>query len=350
MTLTTDQRPRINQRLLAELANVSRSTVTRALAHDPRISPEVSRRIRKLARDHGYRPNAAARSIATQYNNCVGAVLCNRALTNGAYGRLLTVIETATRHAGMRLQLSVCDTTQLGDDELPPIFEEVGVDGVILMGDVSQWLLDKLRHWVMPTVLLGSQPEATGVHQVSGDPRQGGLLITRHLLSLGHRRVGLLIGPRTSALHRAYAEGYQQAMAEAGISTELMDRYTQECPTPDVIPPMHALLQRNPDLTALFCDTDIVAWYAVQYLRARGVSVPEQFSVAGAGGGDASLPAKLTSVDVGHEEMARSAVNLLIESTRSFRTGAKRIVVQPQVVIGQTAARPAGISSPISDR
>jgi DNA-binding LacI/PurR family transcriptional regulator len=340
MSTTLEQGGRVNQRLLAELAKVSRSTVTRALANDPRISPEVTRRIRRLAQEHGYRPNAAARSIATQRNNCIGAVLCNRALTQRGYGRLITGIEDAARRAGLRLQLAVCDTTQLGDDELPPIFEEVGVDGVILMGDVSEWLLSKLRHWVVPNVLVGSNPDAVGVSQVAGDPQLAGLILTRHLLGLGHRRIGLLVGPRRNALHLAYAQGYQRAMTEAGHTPADIETMIEECPSPDVIDPMGRLLAREPKLTALFSDTDDVAWHAMQYLRARGVDVPGQFSIAGAGGGDGmgAWPITLTSVDVGLDEMARTAVNLLIDLTRTPHCGAKRIVIQPQIVIGQSAA------------
>lgn len=343
MTPIMEASTRVNQRLLAQLAKVSRSTVTRALANDPRISVEVSRRIRKLAREHGYRPNAAARSIATQANNCIGAVLCNRALTQGSYGRLITGIEDTTRQAGLRLQFSACDTAHLHDDELPPIFEAVGVDGVILMGDVSQWLLEKLRHWVVPAVLLGSLPEAIGVSQVGSDPHLAGLMMTRHLLSLGHRRIGMVVGPRRSQqVHGLYARGFAQAMTEAGLDEPATESLIEECSSVDVIESLDRLLQRNPDVTALFSDTDMVAWEIMQCLRARGLNVPRDISIAGAGGGNGlgSWPCTITSVDVGLMEMARSAVNLLIELIRTPHWGAKRIVIQPQVIAGQTAGPP----------
>src|SRR5690606_2790598 len=127
-----------------------RTTVTRALANDPRISERVVLRVQALAREHGYRVNAAARSIATRRNNSLGVVLCDRTLTQANYGLLVSGVEQATRDAGYRLQASFCDTAKLADDQLPPIFEETGVDGVILMGNVPATLLQKLDQWMMP--------------------------------------------------------------------------------------------------------------------------------------------------------------------------------------------------------
>jgi len=334
---------RVNQQQLARMAHVSRTTVTRALSNDPRISQEVARRIRRLARKHGYRPNAAARSIATQRNNCIGVVLCDRGLTQANYGRLVAGVEKATRGAGMRLQLSLCDTTQLADDELPPIFEEVGVDGVILLGSVSSKLLEQLEHWMMPVVMLGSQQGLDGVDQVAGAPRQAGYIITRHLTALGHRNIGLLIGPRQRHVHEEYALGFESAMREAGVAPDRIASGIQECHSHDVIEPVGAMLERRPDLTAIFADTDVVAWHTIQYLRALGRVVPRDISVVGAGGRtDApELSISLTSVDVGLDEMAETAVKLLISRiTPGEARGSMHVVVQPRVAEGATTAPP----------
>jgi|GEM_PF-2766005 len=333
---------RVSQRQIADLAKVSRTTVTRALANDPRISQEVTRRVRRIAREHGYRPNAAARSIATQRNNCIGVVLCDRSLMHSHYGRQIAGIEHATREAGMRLQLSLFDSSQIHDDELPPMFEEVGVDGVILMGSVSEWLLHRLKHWMMPVVLAGSQAGVPGVDQVTGDPYASSVCMTEHLLGLGHRRIGLLIGPRGNSVHGHYAQGFVDTMVKAGIDVEQAESDIQETPTIDVIEPVRSLFAKSPDLTAIFADTDIAAWQTMQYLRAIGKDVPGDISIAGSGGGtgNGGWPVTLTSVDVGLEDMAQSAVEMMISSINSRRAGSKRIVVQPHVVQGQTSGPP----------
>src|SRR5690348_8011055 len=103
---------RMSQQRLAELAGVSRTTVTRALSHDRRISLEVGERIRRLAVEHGYRINAAARSIAMRRNNAIGVVLCDRSLMQANYGALVSGVEHTTRELGYRLQLSLCETTR----------------------------------------------------------------------------------------------------------------------------------------------------------------------------------------------------------------------------------------------
>ncbi len=337
--------PRISQRQLAELAQVSRTTVTRALANDPRISAHVTRRIRKLALEHGYRPNAAARSIATQRTNCLGVVLCDRELGHANYGRLIAGVERVTRAAGMRLQLSLCDSGQLAEDELPPIFREVGVDGVVLLGAVTPALLARLEHWMMPVVLMGTTPSSAGVDQVTTDPSTAADCAITHLRQLGHEHIGMLVGPRQRAVHQAYAQGFLTALQAAGLDAQRGAQHIIECATHDVIAALDELLTRAPELTAIFCDTDQAAWHARQCLRARGLTVPGDFSVVGVGGGrhEAHWPLTLTSVDVGLDELAQSAVEMLIAAVRQPRPGCRRVVVQARLVTGDTAGPPNSV-------
>jgi LacI family transcriptional regulator, sucrose operon repressor len=331
----------MSQQRLAEMAGVSRTTVTRALSNDSRISLEVGERIRRLAAEHGYRLNAAARSIAMRRNNAIGVVLCDRGLTQANYGSLVAGVELATRAAGYRLQLSLCDTTRFEEDRLPPMFEEMGVDGVILTGNVPDWLLDKLDHWMMPSVLMGSQAGRPGVSQVTGDPWQAGVMMARHLWALGHRRIGVIVGPRKRALHKTYAQAFASVLMEQGVSAQEVESRTQECDSLDMVGPMLELFGRHPDLTALFCNTDMAAWDAVQFLRARGRAVPGDVSVAGVGGRgqDHSIPVNLTGVDIGLHEMAKTAVELLISSFSSQGRAARRVVVEPRINEGATAGR-----------
>ncbi len=335
----------MSQQRLAELAGVSRTTVTRALSNDRRISLEVGERVRKLALEHGYRLNAAARSIAMRRNNAIGVVLCDRLLTQANYGPLVSGVEQATRAMGYRLQLSLCDTTRFEEDRLPPMFEEMGVDGVILTGNVPDWLLDKLDHWMMPSVLLGSQAGRTGVSQVTSDPWQAGVMMARHFWALGHRKIGIAVGPRKRELHRLYAEAFSSVLKEEGVDAGVIESWTQECDSPDMVGPMSALFGRHPELTAVFCNTDMAAWGAMQYLKAIGRSVPGDVSVAGVGGcaRDNGIPVDLTGVDIGLHEMSKTAVELLISNFSQAGKSAKRVVVEPRVHAGATASKREGV-------
>lgn len=334
--------PRVNQNELATLAGVSRATVSRALADHPGISQEIGDRIRSLARRMDYRPNAAARSFATRRHNTIAMVLCDRPVVSSVYGLLFAAVEHAARGVGLKLQFSLWDSTKLDKGEsLPPTFQDDGVDGVVLAGAVPDELLKRMVAWRMPFVLIGMQQGVAGINHVGGDPWIGGKLMAEHLLGLGHRRLGLLTGVRHRPIHAQYIQGFRHACLEAGMDDARIERGIQECPSQDAIGPMRALLERVPDVTAVFADTDFVAWQTIQYLRAIGKRVPEDISVGGAGRalGMFNLDLELTTIDVRLGEMGRVAVQLLRELIAGGGAS-RRIVVDPFIVPGSTTAPP----------
>jgi LacI family transcriptional regulator len=347
-----DAATRVSQTELASLSGVSRTTVSRALTGHPSISEPIRTRIQLLARQLNYRPNAAARSFVTRRHNTIGIVLCDRTLTSPIYAILASAVEDAAREAGLKLQISRCDSNEVKAGQVPPIFQDDGVDGVVLTGAVPEWLLQRLVEWHMPFALLASQQGVVGVNQVSGDPAVGGRLIAEHLLGLGHRRIGLLIGPRHRPIHAHYFSGFEGACLAAGMIREQVEAGVVECATNEVIEPMKALMRKMPDLTAIFVDTDFAAWEAVQYLRAIGKRVPDDISVAGAGDmigmliGAPNFNPQLTSIDVQLPEMGKAAVRLLRDVISAPGGTARRVVIEPRVIHRQTTAQVAGHGSP----
>ena len=329
----------ITQTMLARLAGVSAATVSRALADDPRISPEVTATVKRLARAHDYRPSAAARSFVTRRTNTMGLVVVDRSLSGGVYGVLAECLERALGEAGMKLQLAFWSSPQQKSGDLHPIFRDDGLDGVVLAGAVPEWLLKRLVGWNMPVALLGSQAGVAGVNQITGDPTTGGRLVAEHLLAQGHRNIGMLIGPRDREVHKRYYEGVVDACVKVGVSARTIEQATVECATPDIVAQVRSLFERCPDLTALFSDTDYVAWQAMQALRLMGRLVPRDVSIVGVGGWSniAHIPVALTTVDVQVDAMARAAARLLVERAADGSLPAQRVVIEPKLRAGETS-------------
>lgn len=341
-TSTNKTMSRVNQKSLASLAGVSRATVSRALANHPAISPAVSEHIRDLARRMNYRPNAAARSFVTRRNNSIGLILCDRSLVVPVYGKLSAAVAAATQELGLKLQFSLCSSADLKQNDLPPMFRDDGIDGVLLVGSVPDSLLERIASWSMPFVMIGTRQGVAGINQIAGDPVAGGAIAAEHLLQLGHRRFGILVGPRNRAIHADYWEGFTRACRRAGLSAEELERSTEEVLTNDAIEPMQRLMSRVPDLTALFADTDLIAWQAAQYLRTIGRSVPAQVSVIGAGN-VLDLPnpdIRLTTVDTRLDEMGRAAVQRLRELISNVGESSRRVLVDPVLLPGATTFAP----------
>lgn len=334
--------PRINQKSLASLAGVSRATVSRALANHPAISPAVSERIRDLARRMNYRPNAAARSFVTRRNNTIGLILCDRSLVVPVYGKLSAAVAAATQELGLKLQFSLCSSAELKQDDLPPMFRDDGIDGVLLVGSVPDALLERIAIWSMPFVMIGTRQGVAGINQIAGDPAAGGELAAQHLLELGHRKFGILVGPRNRGIHAEYWDGFTRACRRAGIAADELERGTEEVLTNDAIEPMQRLLARVPGLTAIFADTDLIAWQATQYLRTVGRSVPGDVSVVGAGNvlDVANSDVRLTTIDTRLNEMGRAAVQRLRELIINRGESSRRVLVDPVLLPGTTTSNP----------
>lgn len=331
----------ITQTMIARLAGVSAATVSRALSGDPRISSEVTAAVKRLAREHDYRPSAAARSFVTRRTNTMGLVVIDRTIATSIYGALVESVAQALGEAGQKLQFASWDSPQRRADELHPIFRDDGLDGVILAGSVPEWLLRKLVGWNMPVALLGTQAGVPGVNQVTGDVDACARLAAGHLLELGHRDIGILIGPRERDIHRRYYESFCEVCVRGGISAKALERATIECRTPDVVDEVRLLLERSPKTTAILSDTDYVAWQAMQVLRATGRRVPEDISVVGEGGWYANglIPVDLTTVDVQVDAMGRAAARLLVDHANDSSLPVQRVVIEPKLRLGQTARK-----------
>ncbi len=198
---------------IARLLGVSPSTVSRALSGKGRISPATREKIRQVAKELGYRPNALARGLATRRTGEVGVVIHERHLPldeRSFYGVILEVIEAELAMHGYHVLFST-----MGDQLFPRCVEERRVDGLIILGtDVSEDLVRSLAEFV-PLVLVDHA--FPGIPSVVSDNVGGARLATLHLLDHGHREVAFVAETLADPSFRARFEGYSLALQERGL-------------------------------------------------------------------------------------------------------------------------------------
>jgi len=333
-------RKKVTSHDVAQRAGVSRTTVSFVLNNVPgaRISEETRRRVLEAAKELGYLPHAAARSLASQKTHTIGLVLCqspDRVFHDAFLPEVLGGVGEVMRGKGYRVLVeSVEDVAR--PNAYIDLIREQRIDGLLLSGPRSDdEELPRLRDEEFPVVLLGQLP-GSGLPSVDVDNADGACKAVEHLISLGHRRIGLITNapPQyTSSAHRL--QGYYLALQKHGIPyDDSLVRYgdfTEE----GGYDRMMELLELDPPPTAVFVASDLVAFGALAAIRDRGLSVPHDVAVVGFD--DVRLARyvtpPLTTVRLPAYELGRTAARLILNWVERGETPPPQVLLPTELVI-----------------
>lgn len=326
---------------LAAMAKVHPSTVSRVVNHDPslRIAAATRARIEALLRETEYQPNGVARGLKLRQTLVLAVVIPD--ITNPFFGALFRGIEDSAAPRGY--QVLLCNTDGSPDRQRAHLQSLAArrVDGVIL---ASSFLKDpavrSLRHQRTPYVLVNRYSEEGMDPFVGSDDVAGAQLATRHLIELGHTRIGHLSGQPTVSTGVLRRRGYQAALAEAGLGVDpaltAEAGFTEEGGARAA----ERLLALPEPPTAIFAVTDMAAVGALGHARKVGLRVPQDLAIVGYN--DIPLASRLipglTTVRVPIQEFGSAAARMLLEQIDGSQVLPRRVVFTPQLVVrGSTA-------------
>lgn len=270
---------RLTSRDIAELANVSQTTVSRVLRNDKRVHSDTREKVAAVIRAHNYHPSAAARSMKTSRTNTVGVVIAR--LSNPLYPYMLEILSGHLRHVG--LQMTVWEATPPFEDTLLRSLGEGLVDGVIFTTATEQTrpLLTKIREQ-KPVVLVNRLVDDPAIDQFGSDNRAGGATVAQHFISRGRRHLALVTGPAEASTVRDRERGFVDSLAKANLPLpENRKTRVREFSYRCGYEAAQALLAMHPQTDALFCTNDVLAIGALDGLRSMGRRVPEDTWVIG---------------------------------------------------------------------
>jgi DNA-binding LacI/PurR family transcriptional regulator len=282
VTHSQDDRPTLED--VAAFAGVSRSTASRALNGDANVSNRAKDAVLAAARDLGYSPNQAARSLVTRRTGAVAVVLSEpeEVVLGDPY-------RTAVMRAGYRELASSGSQMVLmfsdgKDDHARTLrFLEGGhVDGALVFAPHRADPLPRaLRLLRLPIVFGGPAGNLSrGVHVVDFDNSDGARLAVQYLLDKGRRRIATVAGPQdqTAAVHRL--SGWRKTLADAGLDPTGLSEEA-DFTLDGGRSAMARLLEREPELDGVFVASDLMAAGALRTLHGVGRRVPEDVSVIG---------------------------------------------------------------------
>ena len=316
--------------LAAELG-VHVSTVSRALSSAPRgVSPATVEAIRSLAAERGYRSNLAARALRTGRSYVLGMLVPR--LADEVLALVHEGVDASAIEAGYTTVVAnTLDRSDLREQRVDLMLQR-RVDGVVVADSLlDAHVADQLEEAGVPHVLaLRCLP---GRLSIGTDDVLGGRLAAEHLLSLGHRRIGVVAGDTRASTGVERTQGFVEACAEAGV--EVPGSAIEPC-TFDVRSGAEAaarLLHAHPGVTAIFAASDNVALGVLGALRDRGRSVPDDVALVGYNNLDLSsaLPVPLTTVDSRVREVGQLAATALLELIRGGSPDSQRL--EPRLVV-----------------
>lgn len=307
---------------VAELAGVSAMTVSRVINAESNVREETRETVNAAIASLNYAPNRAARNLAGAGQVRMGLLFSN---PSAAYLSefLLGGLDQSSR-SDIQLIVQKCEI----DDHERDVAERLiagGVDGIILPPPLcdSRSVLDLLIERNVPTVVVATGSPPPEVAAVSIDDRAAACEMTRHLLTLGHNRIGFIEGNPNLTASAERLEGYKDALAEAGIAFDEALVASGLFTYRSGLDAADELLEQDDAPTAIFASNDDMAAATVAVAHRRGLDVPGDLTVCGFD--DTAIATtiwpELTTIHQPIADMSRAAVEMLAGILRARRNG-----------------------------
>ncbi len=303
---------------VAKAAGVGISTVSRVINDSDRVSDETRARVLATIEDLGYKPNPMARNLSRQRIYSIGVLLSF--LTSPFQVAVLQGIEQILSKAGYELVVYSIDSPERRDSVLEKLLDGLRCDGVVTVSFSPETkYLERFQRYQIPVAVTDYRKE--GLPSVYVDNVRGGYLATRHLLDLGHRRIGFIQdytqrpnGPDGNWPGQDRRMGYLRALSEAGIKPDMTlivesgghSRLKGAAA-------MARLLSLATPPTAVFAVSDMLALGAVEQARSAGVRIPEDIAIVGFDDIELAAFAGLTTVRQPMQEMGRLAAEAVVQ-------------------------------------
>jgi LacI family transcriptional regulator len=325
---------------VAEAAGVSISTVSHVLNQTRFVSQETKERVRDAVERLNYRPSSLARAMVRQETRTIALIVPDN--INPFFAELARGIEDYGFNAGYNVILCNSDRSASKEVAYLDMLISKRVDGIIYMtADTAKERLQPLRENKIPVVTFDRDYEETDA--ILLDNFQGSYNATRHLLDLGHRRIGCITGPDSPSRSGDRVRGYKAALAEAGVAVDdaliLPGNWTYA----SGLEAAQALWRLPLPPTAIFACNDTMAVGAMAWLQAAGLRIPEDVSIVGFD--NITLAAytcpPLTTVETPVVEMGQQLCQMLLDRIAGkLPAGPQRLTVSSQLLVRQSTAPP----------
>ncbi len=333
---------RLTLRDLAAHAGVSRATVSLVLAKSPLVAAKTRARVLESARVLGYVYNRGAANLRTRRTNTIGVSI--NELTNPYFTGLTSAIQKAFLALGRTVFLTDSEESVVQQDQFIATMREYNADGLAICPaqgtDVAA--MQRLIEQAIPCVLISRDVPGSGLDYVGNANQHGMFMATEHLIKLGHRHIAMIGGTDRTSTGMERRAGHREALAAHGIALD--EALVVQGPPTRVFgaATVRALLERDPAPTAAVCFNDVIAFGVMLGLRQIGREAGRDFAVVGYDDlAEAALwTPGLSTVEIDSHRTGTEAARLLLERIEEPNLPARRVVLQPRLIIRDSSCPP----------
>ena len=330
---------------IARLSGVGVTTVSRVLNDHPDVSEETRRRVLAVVAEQGFQPNTNARHLKQQTSASIAIIV--KGTMNMLFAELMERCQQLLQDAGQNAAVYYLDEDANEVVYAVQLCRERKPLGILFLGGDLEFFQAEFGHITVPCVLLTNSARELDFPNLSSlttDDEEAAYRVVRYLADQGHRDIGLL-GGNWSCTQISYRRvlGCQRAFDELSLPFDA--RRCEPCrySFSDAYDTTKRLLGRCPELTALFCVSDVMALGAIRAIHDLGRRVPRDISVVGY---DCiplsrfSVP-RLTTVRQDTQQLARQGVDLLLRNLQRPRPPVHG-VVPFELIAGESVSPPRG--------
>lgn len=323
---------------IAKRVGYSQATVSQAFNNPKLINRQTRAKILATCDELGY----VRHKFNKKRKKIIGLTGISHELILGEYyNKVTTAILSAAKALGVNVIIESFDDKEV---ELPYMFAKKVLDGIIILGKISQEHILMIKQNDFPLVLCGHPLPGLELHTVLSDGRSGIYDATKHLIQLGHQKIAYITGgPLFDPVTSDRLDGFRYALNETNIN--LNEDYIQIgdfCNLEKTKEIIQNLLKIKP--TAIVCENDGLAYTAYYLLNQAGLKIPQDISISGFD--DLPLPEyiqsikpDLTTVQVDLEQLGKVALNVLLEIIENPTDIAHRHTIPVKLKIGGTTTK-----------
>jgi LacI family transcriptional regulator len=299
---------------VADLAAVSTATVSRCLNNSGHVTEKTRLKVQQAIQTLGYSPNFGAQALAAKRTNTIGAIIPT--MENAIFARGIQAFQETLAENGITLIIASCSyRPELEEEQIRSLVAR-GADALLLIGQSRPAATYQfLARRNIPYVLAWAHKKDSQHCYIGFDNQAAAQTITRQVLELGHRNLGVIVGlTRNNDRARDRITGIEHAIADYGAQTAPLQVIEAEYTFQEGAKALDQLLANPSPPTAVICGNDVLAVGAVKRAKQLGLAVPEDLSITGFADIEVSelIDPELTTVHVPHREMGIAAAKSLI--------------------------------------
>lgn len=328
---------------VAKAAQISITTVSRALNDYDDVNQETKERIQRIAKELGYVANRSAQNLVMKKNNTLAIILSGLERDGGKDNivyRLLSGMYQYAEQVNYEVVLFTTSSAHQREKTYVQFCKEHNIGGAVLNGiRLDDPYLQELMNSDLPCVLIDIDAEGNKVSSVTIDNEQAAYEAVTYLINANHKHIAMMNGRKEAAVSIERFAGYKRALVEKNIPYDESMVLFADFLEQRAMEMAYDFLLNKPEVTAFFCASDMMALGVIKAAKQLKVKVPEKLSVVGFDNiplSEHSFPA-LTTVDQDFYQMGQEAARQLLKLIHN-EAGNKKIILSHKLLARESVS------------